>query len=135
MMIRLFSARSARLSFAAYCAAAFALGGVLAGAGAAWAADTARGRIISARWCAACHVVTDDQKQASVDAPSFGDIARRRTEPKPLAVFLSEPHGMMPDMSLTQIEIADIVAYIRSLAPGGDPSPAPRKPPDSPKNG
>lgn len=101
----------------------------------ALAADIARGQTISKRWCSSCHVVASDQKQASVDVPSFADIARRRTEAKPLAVFLSEPHGMMPNLSLTQLEIADIVAYIRSLAPGGDPAPEPRKPPDLPKNG
>ena len=101
----------------------------------AFAADPGRGLTISRRWCASCHVVAADQKQASVDVPSFADIAKRRTETKPLAVFLSEPHGMMPNMNLTQSEISDIVAYIRALAPGGDPSPAPVKPPETPKNG
>ena len=68
-------------------------------------------------------------------APTFADIARRKTEKKPLAAFLAEPHGKMPDMSLTRAEIDDIVAYIRSLgAPGSEPA-EPRKPPELPKNG
>ncbi len=107
---------------------------LLAGAP-ALGADVRRGETISQRWCASCHVVSASQKEASVDVPSFMDIARRRTEKKPLEVFLSEPHGMMPNLSLTQLEIADIVAYIRSLAPGGDPSPEPRKPPALPRSG
>lgn len=101
----------------------------------AFAVDLQHGLTISKRWCASCHVVTTDQKEASADVPTFMDIARRRTQKKPLADFLTEPHGMMPNLSLTQAEIADIVAYIRSLAPGGDPTPEPHKPPPSPRNG
>ncbi len=109
--------------------------GCLALAQGAQAADAQNGLVISKRWCASCHVVAADQKSASVDVPTFEDIARRKTEKKPLAVFLAEPHGKMPDMSLTRSEIDDIVAYIRSLGPAtADPKEQP-KPPDLPKNG
>ncbi len=51
------------------------------------------------------------------------------------AVFLAEPHGKMPNMSLSRNEIDDIVAYIRSLGPAGVEPTVPKKPPDLPKNG
>lgn len=104
-------------------------------ASSASAADIENGLKLSKQWCAACHVVASDQKSASVDVPTFGDIAHRKTEKKPLAAFLAEPHGKMPDMSLSRSEIDDIVAYIRSLGPVGAEPAAPRKPPDLPKNG
>ena len=101
----------------------------------AFAADIDNGLKLSKLWCAACHVVASDQTAARVDVPTFSDIARRKTEKKPLAVFLAEPHGKMPNMSLSRNEIDDIVAYIRSLGPAGVEPNAPKKPPDLPKNG
>ena len=58
--------------------------------------------------------------------PTFADIARRTKDMKTLVVFLTRPHGQMPDMSLSQPEIADIVAYISTLGPHPIP-PAERK--------
>ena len=80
------------------------------------AADVAQGEKIAKRWCAACHVVAPDQKQASADVPTFADIARRKTNQE-LADFLTDPHPKMPDMHLSRSEIADLVAYMRSLNP------------------
>lgn len=80
------------------------------------APDPAQGEKIAKRWCAACHVVASDQKRASADVPSFFDIAKRKTTGD-LTTFLTDPHPKMPDMSLTRAEIADISAYIHSLAP------------------
>lgn len=99
------------------------------------AADIENGLKISKRWCAECHVVSPDQTSASVDVPTFADVARRKTEKKPLAAFLAEPHGKMPGMSLSRTEIDDIVAYIRSLGSAGSDPAEPRKPPELPKNG
>ena len=101
----------------------------------AFAADIENGLKISRQWCAACHVVASDQTSASVDVPTFADIARRKTEKKPLAAFLAEPHGKMPNMSLSRVEIDDIVAYIRSLGSAANDPAEPRKPPELPKNG
>lgn len=81
----------------------------------AFAADAAKGEIIVKRWCAACHLVSPDQKQANSDAPSFASVAHKIKSSKVLAAFLSDPHPKMPDMSLTRDEIADIVAYIATL--------------------
>jgi mono/diheme cytochrome c family protein len=99
------------------------------------AGDARHGATISQRWCAECHVVSGDQSSAFADAPSFGDIARRRPDRKEIANFLANPHPPMPDMHLSRGEIDDIVTYIRSL----DPRPAPRdgdgKDAPLPKNG
>jgi mono/diheme cytochrome c family protein len=83
----------------------------------ATAGDAAHGEVVARRWCAACHLVAADQTTAKVDAPPFSDIARRRPERKALESFLADPHPKMPDMNLSRREIADIVSYIRSLAP------------------
>jgi mono/diheme cytochrome c family protein len=81
------------------------------------AADPANGKRLSERWCASCHIISPDQRQASVDAPAFPRIGR---EPDfnsgRLALFLLEPHPRMPNMSLTRTEASDIAAYIESLA-------------------
>jgi mono/diheme cytochrome c family protein len=80
----------------------------------AFAADAEKGEIIAKRWCAACHLVAPDQKQANSDAPSFAAIAHKKSS-KALTAFLTDPHPKMPDMNLTRSEIADIVTYIKSL--------------------
>ncbi|NLH83120.1 MAG: cytochrome c [Phyllobacteriaceae bacterium] len=91
--------------------------------GAAMAADgvAARGEVLAKRWCASCHVVAADQTRASSDAPSFfaltGEAART---PEALAAYLAQPetvHGKMPDLHLSRVEIADIVAYVETLKP------------------
>ncbi len=90
----------------------------------ACAGDAQKGAVIAKRWCASCHVVSKDQTSANADAPSFFDIAQRRTDRKQLGNFLVDPHPPMPDMHLSRKEIDDIVAYIRSL----DPRPQPKEP-------
>lgn len=88
---------------------------VLAAAPAMAAGIPALGRQTAEQWCAQCHVVSADQAAAMADAPSFEDIAARRTDMEALAQFLADPHPVMPDMSLTRQEIANLVAYIGSL--------------------
>jgi mono/diheme cytochrome c family protein len=95
-------------------------------AGDAAKADAAKGGVVAKRWCASCHVVAKDQTSANADAPSFFDIARRRTDKKQIANFLVDPHPPMPDMHLSRKEIDDITSYIRSL----DPRPQPEREPD-----
>jgi mono/diheme cytochrome c family protein len=81
----------------------------------AFAADTRKGEIIAKRWCAACHLVATDQTLANSDTPSFAAIARKKLPAAQLTAFLTDPHPKMPNMSLSRSEIADIVAYIKSL--------------------
>ncbi|MDF2119452.1 cytochrome c [Roseiarcaceae bacterium H3SJ34-1] len=79
------------------------------------AADVSNGKRIAERWCAACHVVAPQQTRASADVPTFAAIAAKYATSRDLGVFLTDPHPRMPDMALSQPEIADLVAYIRSL--------------------
>ncbi len=101
------------------------------------AADVANGKKLAQRWCSACHVVSPDQTRAQADSPSFENIARRYDSAR-LTRFLAAPYPRMPDMGLSRNEIADLVAYIRSLAPSHDQGPAPVEkdtPPPEPRRG
>lgn len=83
----------------------------------AWAADVTNGQRLARVWCASCHVVAADQKQASADVPAFSAIARTAGfDRNKLAFFLLDPHPKMPDMSLTRNEAADLAAYIATLS-------------------
>ena len=80
------------------------------------AADASNGKRVAVRWCATCHVVAPDQRNAYADAPPFKEIASRPNfSESGLVTFLLNPHAKMPNMSLTRIEAADIAAYIRTL--------------------
>lgn len=108
-------------------AALILISGCAASATSAMAAgDGKHGAVIAKRWCASCHVVASDQTAASADAPSFTEIAQRRTDKKQLGNFLVDPHPPMPNMHLSRKEIDDIVTYIRSL----DTRPQPPAEPD-----
>jgi mono/diheme cytochrome c family protein len=81
------------------------------------AADTSHGEQLARRWCASCHVVAADQRQATQEAPPFAVIARTPgLDVNRLAFFLLSPHPKMPDMSLTRSEAGDLAAYIGSFA-------------------
>jgi mono/diheme cytochrome c family protein len=115
------------MAFLARAATLFSLAlSVALAAAPALAGDVAKGGVMAKRWCASCHVVAKDQTSASADAPSFFDIAHRRTDKKQIANFLVDPHPPMPDMHLSRKEIDDITSYIRSL----DPRPQPEREPD-----
>lgn len=79
-----------------------------------------RGAVLAKRWCAACHVVSADQKAASADAPSFAALgATGRMTPEVLADYLAMPgpvHGRMPDFQLGRGDIADLVAHAKAQA-------------------
>jgi mono/diheme cytochrome c family protein len=83
------------------------------------AADAANGLVIAKRWCAECHVVSADQTQAKVGAPTFADVARRLTPSSgnSLQTFLMDPHPKMPDMQINRREADDLVAYIATQKP------------------
>jgi mono/diheme cytochrome c family protein len=92
-----------------------ALGGVQ-GVSRAAAADPDHGVVLAKRWCATCHLVESDQKQASADVPPFAVIARKPDfSPEKIASFLLEPHPKMPNFPLSREEAADIAAYIDTL--------------------
>lgn len=84
---------------------------------AAYAADAQNGERLARRWCATCHVVTSDQRQATGEAAPFSSIAKMPGfDEAKLALFLLAPHPPMPDMSLSRAEAADLAEYINKLA-------------------
>ncbi|MCX7898612.1 MAG: cytochrome c [Methylocystis sp.] len=99
-----------------------------------YAGDAGRGAVIAKRWCASCHVVSEDQISAVADAPPFDEIARRKDK-KEIANFLMNPHPPMPDMHLSRKEIDDISTYIRSLDPRPRPPEQKEKDDELPKRG
>ncbi len=89
----------------------------------ALASDAANGEMLAKRWCAECHVVSEGQPRAQADAPSFASISAGRRVPE-IASFLRQSHPQMPDMNLSRDEIADLIAYMHTLAPPVEPGPA-----------
>lgn len=88
------------------------------------AADPAQGHVLAKRWCAECHVVGPDQTTAKADAPPFATISATRRVGE-IAAFLSQTHANMPDMTLSRSEIADLIAWMHSLAPPLEPMKTP----------
>jgi mono/diheme cytochrome c family protein len=81
-----------------------------------FAADPGNGRRLAFRWCQPCHVVSENQTRQTGEAPPFSEIAGKANfTPAGIATFLMDPHGMMPDMSLTRDEANDLAAYIGTL--------------------
>ena len=89
----------------------------------ALAADAANSDKLAKRWCAECHVVSEGQPRAQADAPSFASISAGRRIPE-IASFLRQSHPQMPDMNLSRDEIADLIAYMHTLAPPIEPAPS-----------
>jgi mono/diheme cytochrome c family protein len=82
----------------------------------AQAADARNGEQIAQRWCATCHLVSNDQRQASTAVPTFPVIARiPNFTAAAITFFLLTPHPKMPDMALSRRDAEDIAAYIASL--------------------
>jgi mono/diheme cytochrome c family protein len=82
----------------------------------ALAADASNGERLGMRWCAACHVVSNAQREANTDAPPFEEIAKRPNfSESGLMTFLLDPHAKMPNMNLSRFEAADIAAYVSKL--------------------
>ena len=96
----------------AICAAALLLSSALT---AAQAANVNHGRTLATRWCAACHIVSQEQSKGTTDAPPFSEIARRPGfDAAKLALFLLAPHPPMSGLQLSRAEASDLAAYIES---------------------
>ena len=82
----------------------------------AMAADANHGSDLAKRWCATCHVVNSEQKQASTGAPPFAVIGSESdfTPERSPSSYLT-PHLKMPGFPLSRSEAADLAAYIGSL--------------------
>jgi mono/diheme cytochrome c family protein len=85
---------------------------------AAQAADAVHGEALARQWCAGCHTVGAAEAPTRDVPPSFASIARRPVATEDaLRAWLNAPHPNMPDFELSRANIADLAAYIRSLAP------------------
>ena len=94
------------------------LTGLLASSGAAFAqGDPEAGRALAQRWCSSCHMIDAGQGAASATGvPTFTGIARMpSTTALSLNAILRTPHVRMPDLQLSNPEIADLSAYILDL--------------------
>lgn len=102
------------------------LGAAVAPAAEASDRQTEHGREIALKICSACHVVAPAQEFSPLlnpPAPSFAEIANRAEATRAsLRHFVATTHWdektlplTMPNPSLTDSQIADVVAYILSL--------------------
>ena len=79
-------------------------------------ADPDNGERLARRWCSPCHVVASDQRGPTSEAPPFATIAKKpEFDAAKIALFLLNPHPMMPNMGLARSEAADLAAYIATL--------------------
>ena len=82
----------------------------------ALAAEADNGKTLANRWCSSCHVVDQEQKLATDQAPPFASLARMPAfNANKLAFLLLKPHPNMPTLSLSRAEIDDIAEYIATL--------------------
>jgi mono/diheme cytochrome c family protein len=88
----------------------------ISGSGSGFAADVRHGKLIALRVCSICHAVTKAQVAGNPSAPSFQTIAMSQQFRKKGVALLFERHPKMPTFALTQEEVDDIAAYIKSLA-------------------
>jgi mono/diheme cytochrome c family protein len=81
--------------------------------------DPVEGGQLARTWCSGCHRVAAGTAGSANDAaPSFSSIADMpSTTTLSITVFLRTSHPPMPDLRLTETEIANVSAYILSLRP------------------
>lgn len=79
-------------------------------------ADVSKGAQLARQWCANCHVIGGNTTSSVPQGPpSFPSIAHSGITADQLRAFLSHPHGAMPDLALTRVEIDDLIGYIETL--------------------
>jgi mono/diheme cytochrome c family protein len=89
-----------------------------ASAGGALAADIASGGALARQLCVNCHVVAPGEAGTAVTAgiPSFKAVANKPGQTvEKVQDFVLNPHPPMPQVQLTNIELANLAAYILSL--------------------
>jgi mono/diheme cytochrome c family protein len=79
--------------------------------------DAEEGRAFSSAVCSECHAVLLGQRfSPRLDAPRFEDIANTTgLTTNMLVVLLQTSHPTMPNIILTETEMANVLEYIRSL--------------------
>jgi hypothetical protein len=89
-------------------------GGMLMASGPAASGDADAGRALARVWCTEYHLVEENQKQARDIEPLFAQIAGDSAKSSlSIAAWLADPHP--PKLSLSQKQISDLVAHLRSL--------------------
>lgn len=85
------------------------------------ATPAARGEVVAARVCAACHAMGAGADSASPRAPGFASVEMQHTAGLPgrVADLTRTGHYGMPPVALTPQEVSDVVAYIESLGGSG----------------
>ena len=79
-------------------------------------ADASKGAQIARQWCANCHVIGGNPAgPVPQGPPTFQMVAQSGMTADQLRVYLSHPHGAMPNLSLTRAEIDDLISYIETL--------------------
>jgi mono/diheme cytochrome c family protein len=79
-------------------------------------ADATKGAQLARQWCANCHLIGGNPTgPVPQGPPSFQTVGRSGMTPDQLRVFLSHPHGAMPNLTLTRAEIDDLISYIGTL--------------------
>jgi mono/diheme cytochrome c family protein len=81
-----------------------------------FSADAQSGEQFARRVCATCHVVVAGQPPGDPNAPSFQSVAQSQQFHQKGVALLLEEHPKMPNLALTQEELDDVAAYIKSLA-------------------
>lgn len=90
-----------------------AAAGTLLAQGALAQGSPEAGRQTAERWCVSCHAVDVAGSDA---APPFTEIARRPNRSDGYYyVWLTDPHPPMPRLDLSRQDIANLIAYLRSL--------------------
>jgi cytochrome c len=78
-------------------------------------ADAQKGAKLAQQWCANRHVVAGKQAGAVPQGPPTFSVMAHSMTADQLHAFLSHPHGAMPDLALTRVEIDDLIGYIETL--------------------
>ena len=91
---------------------------VAMGQGAAAQTSTMRGRELVTRDCAACHWVGAEGRSHARGAPAFRNLNRRFSMgmlEEELRAGMLTGHPPMPAFRFSQVQIGDIMAYLRSI--------------------
>jgi mono/diheme cytochrome c family protein len=87
----------------------------LASASALATGDAKMGAALAQQWCISCHAQASSST-ASDSVPSLtAAVQKSGRTPEALGGWLANPHGQMPNLSLTRSEIDDLVAYLMTL--------------------
>jgi mono/diheme cytochrome c family protein len=88
----------------------------LAGMASPALADAENGKTLAIRWCSECHVVQQNQRVATDQAPPFASLAKiPGFDASRLAFLVLKPHPNMPRLELSRAEATDLAAYIATL--------------------